>query len=713
MRSYVPVLLVVLTACGGGDTAGPSAPATGSVEIKTETSGQVPAGGYSYRFDGEPAQSIGSNATVSRDNVGPGSHVVQLTGLPEGCSTAGDNPQTVNVAGGASTTIDFSITCVPPVGTIQVGTATSGPAPATYDVVLDADPFGPVDPSGTRALDSIPSGVHTVGLSAVPANCQLAGENPQVLTLQTGATATVSFAVTCVAPPPETGTLRITIATTGVDADGYRLVIDDGARQPVGMNGAVILGNLATGNHVVRLSGLASGCASTEANPRQVAVASGATATVAFNVTCTPPPIGSLRVTTTTTGTNIDPDGYAFSVDRGPARQIASSGAVMMDSLAPGGHTVALSGLAQGCLLDGSNPRPVDVTASATTELVFAIQCSPATVSQWSRMETGTTFTLYGIWGSSASDVFSVGEPGGRFDAGIFHFNGETWSSQSSEAGVTLYALWGSGSTDVYAVGTSPLGERGYDGVILHYDGASWTTMPGPGVGSADGSVKVAFFSVWGTSATDVFAVGEVNTDFNQALITHWDGTRWSAMPLAAADDRVLRDVSGTSGQDVYAVGYLDPGSDLRRKFSLFARAGFFSQGVILHYDGTSWTEVQPAMANIAYSAVWAAAANDVFVVGNTDDQGIILRFDGTQWSEMPAPPVGPLLDIWGSSGSDVYAVGVGTILHYDGQNWSEILATPQRLAGVWGSSPTDVFIAGSGGTVLRGTALLSTTARQ
>ena len=89
-----------------------------------------------------------------------------------------------------------------------------------------------------------------------------------------------------------------------------------------------------------------------------------------------------------------------------------------------------------------------------------------------------------------------------------------------------------------------------------------------------------------------------------------------------------------------------------------------------------------------------------------------VLHFDGSAWSEMPAPPTGPLLEVWGTMGSDVHAVGVGTILHYDGQGWSEILAAPQRLAGVWGSSATDVFVAGSSGTVLRGTALLATTTR-
>src|SRR5215213_1864444 len=116
MRSYVPVLLGLLTACGG-DTAGPSAPASGSLEITTQTTGSVPASGYGYRVDGEPAQTIGSNATASRADLDPGSHVVQLTSLPEGCTPEGDNPQAVSITAGATTTIDFSVTCVAPVGT--------------------------------------------------------------------------------------------------------------------------------------------------------------------------------------------------------------------------------------------------------------------------------------------------------------------------------------------------------------------------------------------------------------------------------------------------------------------------------------------------------------------------------------------------------------------------------------------------------------------
>lgn len=91
----------------------------------------------------------------------------------------------------------------------------------------------------------------------------------------------------------------------------------------------------------------------------------------------------------------------------------------------------------------------------------------------------------------------------------------------------------------------------------------------------------------------------------------------------------------------------------------------------------------------------------------------MILHLDGTAWSPMPAPPTGPLLDVWGTSGADAYAVVVGTILHFDGQSWSETLSASQRLAGVWAGSPSDVFVAGSSGTVLRGTASLTAASRR
>ena len=71
---------------------------------------------------------------------------------------------------------------------------------------------------------------------------------------------------------------------------------------------------------------------------------------------------------------------------------------------------------------------------------------------------------------------------------------------------------------------------------------------------------------VWGTSPSDIFAVGDSGT------ILHYDGSTWSSM-ISGTDYR-LDDIWGSSPSDVFAVG--------------------FSQsttiGIILHYDGFNWS---------------------------------------------------------------------------------------------------------------------------
>src|SRR3989442_14596606 len=58
---------------------------------------------------------------------------------------------------------------------------------------------------------------------------------------------------------------------------------------------------------------------------------------------------------------------------------------------------------------------------------------------------------------------------------------------------------------------------------------------------------------------------------------------------------------------------------------------------------------------------------------------------------------------VWGSGGTDVFAVGQGgTILHYDGTSWSaQPSGTTENVLRVWGSGVTDVCAVGFGGTIL------------
>ena len=96
-------------------------------------------------------------------------------------------------------------------------------------------------------------------------------------------------------------------------------------------------------------------------------------------------------------------------------------------------------------------------------------------------------------------------------------------------------------------------------------------------------------------------------------------------------------------------------------------------------------------------NGVWGSSSSDVFAVGGF---GTIVHYDGTSWSEITSPTTENLYSVWGSSSSDVFAVGyAGTIVHYDGTSWSEMTSpTSSILFGVWGSS---VFAVGRSGTIL------------
>jgi hypothetical protein len=493
--------------------------------------------------------------------------------------------------------------------------------------------------------------------------------------------------------PPTTGAIRVTTSTSGaeLDPDGYSVSLDTLGGVPIAGNGSVVL-TAEPGDHTVELAGLAANCG-VESNRQSVAVMAGDTATVAFDVTCSAT-AGGLRVVVTTTG-DLPDDAYLLSVDQGEPQPIAANGDLTLTALAVGDHVLALSDIAQNCSVAGTNPRSATVTPGDVVEVSFEISCS-AGVQQWTEMASQTKADLPDVWGSSGTDVFVVGEEDTETEVAsvIQHYDGTGWSRQLRKAGLVLRAVWGSSSTDVLAVGAdqdSPAAR------VFHFDGSQWTEVRG----FAPGDFEVfGLESVWGSSATDIFAVGSVfDGVFDESLIFHFDGTDWRRMQVTGQVRPSLVDVWGSSATDVYAVGQNDEDPP--------------SRGVILHFNGTAWAPVL-LRPSFAPTSVWGSSATDVFVAGfqveETDEDflvfGTIFHFDGTGWSRVTLPPgVGVLHEIWGSSASDVFAVGDnGVIVHFDGTQWTSTKPTGKGLIGVWGFSPGDVFAVGEGGTILHGT---------
>jgi len=366
-------------ACGGDGGTDVVLP---SLRITTTTTGiEADPDGYSVSIDGQAAQPMGLNASLTVDRLTEGQHTIELSGVAANCAVGGENPRPVSVAPGATASLTFVIACSAGAGSVQVVTTTTGAGtdPDGFSLLLDGADRGIIGVSATISLAGLTPGSHTVGLTGLAANCQLSGENPRAITVPAGGTAQVAFAVACTAPGPTAGSLGISTATTGPaqDADGYLVSVDGGTSQPIGTNATVSLANVSAAQHTVQLLGLAANCQVSGGNPRAVTVTAGGTAQVAFAIACTAtgPTTGTLEVATVTSGPAQDADGYLVSIDGGTGQPVGTNATLTLANVSAAQHAVELQGLAPNCDVTGDNPIGVAVDAGETVRATFRVTC--------------------------------------------------------------------------------------------------------------------------------------------------------------------------------------------------------------------------------------------------------------------------------------------------------------------------------------------------
>jgi hypothetical protein len=271
------------------------------------------------------------------------------------------------------------------------------------------------------------------------------------------------------------------------------------------------------------------------------------------------------------------------------------------------------------------------------------------------------------------------------------------WSTTPMD---TLRGIWGTSASDVWAVG--------YHGKVVHYNGTIWS--------SVSSATTEPLVGVWGTSPSNVWAVGGYN-----GTILHYDGTSWSSF-LERGRPGIFFGVWGGSSSDVWAVGGIDSvlhysgtawSNSARVTPTIYGIWGSSASdvwavgyagnvgGTIIHYNGTTWSSVPSGTTSglSGLSGIWGSSASDVWATG---DVGTILHYNGATWSSVASPTSQALPSVWGSSASDVWAVGYGgSIVHYDGTGWSNVPSgTTQTLFAVWGSSASDIWAVGTGGLV-------------
>ena len=262
-----------------------------------------------------------------------------------------------------------------------------------------------------------------------------------------------------------------------------------------------------------------------------------------------------------------------------------------------------------------------------------------------------------------------------------------------------LTAVWGSSATDVWAVGSG--------GTILHNDGSGWEAVSS---GTTD-----TLYAVWGTGPGDVWITGPITT------ILHGPG----AAPSQPAWTNEVPFGDGRLSPPGRQLALWGAGpSDVHVGGEPFAHIvddlGIYTPGNHLHLSGDAWSVLEGFDGQYPQGtvrAIWGSSPDDVWMsIDNARDQpwarGTLVH--GTApaageplaWRSVDSQSSVVLESLWGSSAGDVWAVGVnGTIRRFvtGATKWAVVDDAPthEALHRVWGTGPNDVWVVGDAGTIL------------
>jgi len=307
-------------------------------------------------------------------------------------------------------------------GVVEVTAATTGIDLDRdgYTAQLDAGTPRQLPVNGKVTFEGLAAGDHSVMVAGAAGNCTIRGANPRTVSVTTGGTARTTYEVTCVA----NGVIEVRVATSGADLPNRYLVgvdqlcdFDDNCdyvwSELASVNDTVRFAAIPAGTHYVYLGFVPSNCTDVaEPSPRVATVQPGDTARIAFAVSCQQ--TGRVRVTVSTTGVDLDPDGYFVQVSGHGVSSVGVNASRTFALLLPGEYDVRLGGLAANCTVDRQNPVTVTVVAGVTVDAAFAVTCAALGSLQITAVTTGVDLDPdgYNVLVKGPAQSYGVGTNG-------------------------------------------------------------------------------------------------------------------------------------------------------------------------------------------------------------------------------------------------------------------------------------------------------------
>ncbi|HSA55504.1 MAG TPA: hypothetical protein VLE53_07355 [Gemmatimonadaceae bacterium] len=202
--------------------------ATG-VQVTVSQIGFDPDGdGFTLLVNGAPVKTLHPGVAVTHGGLEPGSHTVSISGVAANCTVEEPQLQTVTVTRGAATMVHFTVTCQATTGTVRVTVETLGEDfdPDGYVLHLEGGHSAVTTPNGVAHFARVAPGSRTVRIDGVVSTCQVLGDSEQTVDVVVGATAELTFRLSCTRT-------EVIAFTRGYNGEGRVMIVHANGAGPV------------------------------------------------------------------------------------------------------------------------------------------------------------------------------------------------------------------------------------------------------------------------------------------------------------------------------------------------------------------------------------------------------------------------------------------------------------------------------------------------
>jgi hypothetical protein len=229
-------------------------------------------------------------------------------------------------------------------------------------------------------------------------------------------------------------------------------------------------------------------------------------------------------------------------------------------------------------------------------------------------------FTTSSTTTDAAGDVYVIGS-GATGGTRLYYRQGAAWSSMAVPG--HTYSIAALSPTQIWVGGYHALKGGMSQAFIDELVDGKWTSQALPPllkgqINSGRGNWWSEVTSMSASSPTNVWAAGELAAKKLGFVALHWDGVKWSVseVPVPGSDGAFAVGVASSSATDAWLV----------------------TTWAIMHWDGVKWSLSKQYQVGVGFEAMASNSPTCLWAVGLRNTNGLAIHYNGTTWTSVKVP---------------------------------------------------------------------------